>query len=819
MRSFVDYGKVGLRQFKRAPGYVTTVIVMVALGVGVNTAVFSMLNAFLLRPLPYSEPERLGSLVLRATAASDHGGGTTEGNAGADGQAWQLVRDDVPAVIPAASSSTADVNLHAGRVSQYVRQQRVTAHFFQVLGTQPMLGRSFTETEDTPGGGRVAVLSYRLWQIAYNSDPAVIGKLALLKGEPFTVVGVMPAALQAKDIDIWTPLRPTTTGEGGGQNYTVTLRLKPGAIWQQADAQLAALHPDFLRFYERSFPGRTFHLAAMPLQKLLALDERAPVLTLMSAGSIILLIVCANLAGLTLVRVAQRRGEMATRLALGASRSTLLRQLWMESLVLTVAGGVLGIGIASLALRAVGAIAPPSMIPLGGLGLDMRVLGFTAGAILLTSLLIGALPALATRRVDIRQAMANGSQRTVAGSGSRLRTALIAGEIAMTVVLLACAGLLLRVLLRFETMPPGFDPSHVITAKLSLDDARYRDAAAFRKLVEQTTAAMERIPGVESAAVGLSLPYERGLNDNAKLLDGMHIGFNHISAAAYVTPGYFKTLGIPLLAGRFLLPSDTAETERVVVVNVSFARHFMRETNLNNAVGMHVGSGADHYRVVGVVGDVLKQPGFDKIAPLQSEPTFYFPATQVDSQSLSLVHQWFQPSWIVRTHGAVAGVTQQMQAALASVDPNLPFAGFSSMSELRQGALLQQRVEVMLLGTAAGLALLLSAIGIYGLISSLVVQRTREIGIRMALGSSLQRAMLTVGSAGIVATSAGLGIGLCLTVFAVRLLRSVLYGVSAYDAWTFATVLAALSIVALLSTTLPALRVARIDPARTLRDE
>ena len=395
----------------------------------------------------------------------------------------------------------------------------------------------------------------------------------------------------------------------------------------------------------------------------------------------------------------------------------------------------------------------------------------------------------------------------------RLRQSLIAGEVALTVVLLAASGLLIRTLIHLETLPPGFTSAGVMTAKASLDDARYRDPAAFRKLLDETTAAMRQIPGVENAAVGLTLPYERTLNDGFTLRDGPNAGKQIGADELYVTPGYFDTLKIQLLQGRVFTAEDGPTTQPVVVVNRSFARKFYPG---ESPVGHTLDKGAV---IVGVVNDVQLSSGLNPIAPLQSEETVYIPATQFDSKLLAVVHTWFQPSWVVRTSAPVEGLTQQMQRALSSADASLPFSGFYSMSGLMDKTLAMQRIEVALLGAMAGLALLLSAVGIFALVANMVVQRTREIGIRIALGSSVHQAMVHAGAPGARASAAGLVTGLILCAGALRVMRSVLYGVGVYDAATLAAVVLVLVSVTLVATTVPTLRIARIDPATTLREE
>jgi predicted permease len=380
-------------------------------------------------------------------------------------------------------------------------------------------------------------------------------------------------------------------------------------------------------------------------------------------------------------------------------------------------------------------------------------------------------------------------------------------------LLLAASGLLVRTLIHLQTLPPGFNPTGVMTAKASLDDVRYHDAAAFRTLLDESTIAMRKIPGVQDAAVGLSLPYERSLNTGLKIVDGKEAGQTIVTGEVYVTPDYFGTLQIPLMMGRIFTEADTADSQHVAIVNQTFARKFFHG---DNPIGRYLDKDT---MVVGVVGDVAVAPGLDATAPLSGEESMYVPATQMDPKMLSLVHVWFQPSWIVRTAGPVTGLTAQMQRALASVDPNLPFSGFYGMKDLLVKTLATQRVEVALLSAMAGLALLLSAVGIFALVANIVAQRTREIGIRIALGSPVRRAMAHVAGPGLRASLLGLGIGLVLCVGALRAMQSVLYGVGVYDVPTIASVVVLLGALALVATMVPTLRVARIDPAKTLREE
>ncbi len=803
--------RFGLRQLWRNPGFTATVIVTLALSIGANTAIFSIVNALMLKSLPYPHPERIGTIFTRMQGAK-----ASDGRHHVNGEQWELLRDNVPALISAVSGIRATgVNLEAGSLEQYVHNARVSAHYFDVLGIQPAIGRNFSAEEDRPHGPQAVILSDSLWRSLFGADRDIVGRSVLLKGMQFTVIGVLPPGAETPaNADVYTALQPARDGEGGGTNFEAIVRIRDGATWQEADGEINRAWLTRAGRYElEEDPNAQVSYHSVPLQRGQAAAIRLQALTLMISAGFILLIACANLAGLALVRMIQRTQEVATRLALGASRWQIQRQFWIENLLLALGGGAAGIGVGYLALRGLLTLLPEHFLPVAQVSLDGGVLAFSLTVSLLTSVLFGMLPALVMRRVDLRSSMAS---RPLTGAGSqRLRQALIAGEVALTVVLLAAAGLLIRTLIHLESLPPGFNPQGVMAAKASLDDIRYQDPAAFQKLLDQSTAAMGQIPGVLKAAVGLSLPYERSLiMGGITIGDGKEVGQKAMADEIYVTPDYFATLQIPVLAGRSFTPEDGEKTEHVAVVNQAFARKFFHGSD---ALGRHLN--LRDTRIVGVVADVSMAPGIDAASPMVGEETMYIPATQVAPVQLATLHVWFQPSWIVRTAGPVDGLTAQMQRALASVAPNVPFSGFYRMSDLQAKTLAAQRVEVALLSAMAALALILSAVGIFALVASLVGQKTREIGIRMALGSTVREAMVHVGAPAVRASALGLLVGLFACAGALRVMRSVLFGVGVYDGPTLVAVMLVLGVVTVIATALPSLRIAGIDPAKTLRDE
>jgi len=801
--------RFGLRQLRKNPGFTLTVVLTLALSVGANTAIFSLVNALLLKSLPYPHPERMGTIYTRIT-----GSAASDKRHNVNGEQWELLRDNVPALTSAVSSvGTTGVNLKGGSHVGYVHDGRISAHYLDVLGLQPILGRNFSTDEDRAHGPKAAILSYSLWRNVFGADPGILGQPILLRSEPYTVVGVLPQdATTPLNADVYTPLQASREGEGRGTNFSCIIRLRHAATWEEADAQINRTWLSRAGRYELADnPSAKVSYHSVPLKKGQTDSLRPQVLALMVAAGFILLIACANLAGLTLVRMMRRTREVATRLALGASGWQIQRQFWIENLLLALLGGAFSVGVGFVALRELFLLLPEHFLPISSVPLDSRVMLFTLAISVLTSVLFGMLPALATRRVDLRSSMAH---RTVAGVGSlRLRQGLIAGEVALTVMLLVGSGLLIRSLIHLETLPPGFNRNGVMVAKASLDDVRYHDPAAFRKLLDVSTAAMRQIPGVENAAVGLNLPYEFTGNDWITLSDGQEAGHQGGVDWVYVTPGYFNTLEMPLLAGRVFTDADGPNSQHVIVVNQSFARNFYGGTN---PVGRYVDKDT---LIVGEVADVPLSSGLDPVAPLQTEETMYVPAAQVGGPLLALLHVWLQPSWIVRTAGRAEGLTAEMQRALEKADPDLPASGFYTMADLLARTLTMQRMEVALLGAMAALALLLSAVGIFALVANMVAERTREIGIRMALGSSVSQVMFEIGRSGVAASLCGVVLGLLLSAGALRVMRSVLYGVGVYDISTSLFVVMTLFAVTLLATLLPTLRIARIDPARTLREE
>jgi predicted permease len=797
---------------RKSPTFTATAVSILALCIGANAAIFSLVDAVLLRPLPYPKPERLAKVITTLDR-----GGLKQDMTSQTGSEWEAVRD-LATSIEAAAYSDIEMGVNLAVRGQVVNlpQQRVSAEFFRVLGIQPVMGRGFTREEDQPGGPPGVVLSYELWERLFEADPSVLGQEVLLKGEPYTVVGVMPRDFRTSvTAELWTPLRPATTGEGRGQNYSIIARLLPDVTWVQAESQVELAGEKAFENLRLPSDMSVKH-RLVPLQRGLTLGLRQPLFLLWGAVSVVLLVGCVNIAGLLLARSAGRAHELATRMALGGGRAAILRQLLSESLLLSLFGGVAGIGLGYLGLQKLGQLLEGSYPIWQKVELDGRVFAAMFGLTLLTSLLFGAFPAFHTSRVDIRQSLLEGGSRGTATGWTRWpRRLLVVSEITLGVFLLIGAGLLVRTFTCLQNLDPGFEPTNVMTASISLQDARYMDQASVNRLFERSLTRIDELPGVESAAVTLCLPYERGLNLSFHIT-GEANNFD-MTNLTYVTPEYFRTLGIPLFQGRLFDRRDVPNAQKVLVVNQAFAERYFSE---RDAMGRSISIANEPREIVGIVGNVQrKRSGWGDYGPLAPIPTVYVPATQVSDSSLQLTHTWFSPSWVVRTSGGQVDTNAEILGVINAIDPQLPVAGFRSMREVMSSSLSEQRMQATLMGSFAGLALLLAAVGIYGLIANSVVERTRELGIRLALGASFSQTAGVVAFPGIILASIGVTLGILLSRVSVLALRHLIWGVTPTDPATHVIVAVGMLLVATVASLLPALRVTRLDPAKTLRVE
>jgi predicted permease len=716
--------------------------------------------------------------------------------------------------VAVSNRGTQGVNFVLDGQPSFVQNQAIGAGYFRVLGVPPLLGREFTDEEARSGGPAVAVLSSAFWKRVFSGRPDAWGQTILLRGEPFTVIGVMRAMFQGlSDADVWTRLRKL----GRGGNYFALARLHEGVTYDVANGELASLGAEPFTMLRPPAAGVTRSLVVQDLHRVLADNAREPIEMLGWAVATVLLIACVNIAALLLARGGTRAKEIATRMALGSGRTAVVRQLMVESAVLAVAGGILGVLVSFAGLEGLKTIGGTTFSEWENVGLNGRTVALTLGLAALTSVVFGLLPAWQASRIDIQRALVEGGSRSIAGGSRHFgRRVLVLAEVALGVVMLVAGGLLMRQFASLRSIDPGFSPARLYTASASLQDARYRDTAAVNRLFDTSLEQLQRTPGIEAASVSQRLPYERLLNLGFKVEGRPDDKDSAIADVAYVTPSFFETFGIPVTQGRALDDRDRGAAPLVIVVNQLFADiYFPGES----AVGRRLVFGRDTaLEIVGVTRNVQQAGvGFQLTAmhkgPILASPTIYMPAAQAEAGMFN----WFSPVWTVRA-GSASAAAEAIQHAIHSVDPQLPLSEIRSMTDVMSRSMAAPRLMMTLVGTLALASLLLAAIGIHGLITQIVSERTREFGIRLALGASATQIVRDVAASGVVLSAAGAAIGIGLSFPAARLVETFLTELTARDMPTYLSVAAALILVALISSALPALRVARLDPAKTLRD-
>jgi len=783
-----------------------TVILILALCIGANTAVLSVVNAAMVRPLDYPHPEQLANIAAR---------GSEDTSTSHDGRTVELIKERVPSIEAAVYGYGlgGGVNLGVNGNGVYVKQQRVSTGFFHVLGISPEIGREFNDLEDRAGGPMAVVLSHNLWKRYFNADPNIVGKGILLRGEPYTVVGVIPAGFQFEGVapDLWTPIRPSRTGEGSGTNYRIVARLKPDVSWAQASTDLNALVPELKRL--GSYPKAAIvTLGLMSLQEGITRDLREPLKMLWIAVVAVFILGCVNIGGMLLARASGRVGEVATRMALGAPVSRIVKQLLVESTVLGLIGGVAGVAVGYASLQGLKVLGAGAYSFLQSVDLDWRVLLATLALTILAGIGFGLVPAWQAAHVDLRSAQTG--SRTVAGKKRFVSLGmLVGGQVALAVPLLIGAGLLLRTFLYLWNVSPGFDPNHVVTAQFSLQDARYNTSAKMNRFYDDVIARMHQTPGIDAVAASLSLPYERGLNNGIKLTGNDR---GQMTDFAYVTPEFFTVLRIPLRQGRLFTPADGPGASAVALVNQAFVNRYFKN---GDPLGQVVRSGKSQFVIVGVVGNVQeKRAGWGDYAPVAEVATMYVPAAQA-SDDLMFVHVWFSPSWVVRTSLGDREADRAIESVTKSVDPLLPISEFRSINDIKSESLSEQRFLAALVDALGALAILLTTLGIYGLIANLVAERTKELGIRLALGASTGDAVWTALRPGLSWVLGGVAIGAAASFALERLLKSFLWGVQSGDPVTLVVVAFGLLAATGLASLIPSTKVLRLNPADTLRSE
>ena len=794
-----------LRILARGRGFVAVAVLTLALGVGANTAIFSVVRGVLLRALPYPEPRRLVAIqsVIR---------GSVTAVSPPDFLDWRAQAKSFTGVAAYFLSTT---NLTGDGDPERLTQARVSANFFDVLGIRPARGRAFVSGEDVSGAPRVVILSDGLWRRRFGADPSIVGRTITLDDFPTTVIGVAPAALRMPaGVDLWLTTRfdasDLAQSARGARWIQVLGRLSSGATLSGAAGEMRAIAARLARFDPRHNAGVTTRVAT--LQENLVGAVRAPLLILLGAVGFVMLIACVNVAGLALGRTAARETELAVRTALGAGRGRIARQILTENIILSFGGGAAGIALAILGTRTLVTLAPAGLPLVQSVHVDAVVLSFALVVTLVSGLLFGVIPALHGSRQGIDGRLRAGSRGLSLGaSGSRLRQSLVVAEVALAVALLAGAGLLLRSFGQLVAVDPGFRPTDVSTLSLSLSPVRYPDAERQARFATTLLTRVGTLPGVTAAGISFSLPLTNSAFGLTFAIGGRPEKTGPDEPRAQVriaTPDYFRAMGIPLLRGRGFTDADHAGSGRVLLISESAARQYWPN---EEPIGQTLETGwrRDGRRfggtIVGVVGDVRQ---FSLAGAPQ--PSIYAPLAQWPLDELSLVMH--SAGSVVTTLAAARDVVHELDAAL-------PVYDVRSFDDVVRESVAERRFYAMLLAAFAGLALVLAAVGIYGVIAYSVQQRRRELGIRIALGATRERVIALVLRQGMALTLVGVAVGLAGAGLLTRVLRGQLYGVSATDPLTFAAVPVILLAVALVACAVPARRAVAVDPATSIRAE
>jgi putative ABC transport system permease protein len=798
--------RYGLRTFLKRPGFTLIAVMTLALGIGSSTAIFTVVDAAVIRGLPYRSPEQLYHMWER----------TPQKEFDQREFSYPDYQDYLQnKVCDIAAYTGGGTILNANGESERVFAPLVSANFFSVLGVDPIKGRTFQTGEDTQGGPHLAVLTYALWQTRFGGSAGIIGQQINLAGDSYTIIGVLPKSFQfaMRPADLFLPYQPTqnqlTRRFMHGTNLIA--RLKPGVSAGQAQAELSLTTTRIEQQFKDSHAGTS--LKFIPLQEQVVGQVKPILMTLLAAVGFVLLIACANVASLLLTRSLGRQKEVGIRVALGASRWRVVRQLLTESVLLSLAGGALGLFIAYWGTTGLVSLLPANQINalpfLQTLRIDARMLGFSFGLSVLTGIVFGLFPALQSSRFNLSGVLKEGGRQTNAGGSHRLRSGLVMTEIALAVVLLVGAGLLLKSLVRLLKTDPGFNPQNVLTMTVVLPAAKYTDANSQINFQDQLRERVQALPGVAGAGTVNILPLQPG-NTTRVNVEGDPIpppGQELEANIRTVSDNYFQTLGVPLISGRMFDSRDQANAPQVVIIGKTMAdRMFAGRDPIGRRL-KYAGVEAPPINIVGVVGDV-KITGLDQ----ETRPVIYYPFSQNSSTFANLV---------VRTSADPTAVTGSIRNEIRSLEPAAAVFNVQAMPELISAspAAFMRRFPAILIGVFAGLALLLSSIGIYGVVSYSVSQQTHHIGVRMALGARAIDILKMVLKQGLWIALAGISIGVAASIGLMRLLQSLLFGVPANDLSIFATVVGALFIVALLACYLPARRATKVDPLVALRYE
>ncbi len=812
--------KLSVRMFLQNRAFTITAVAALALGIGANTAIFSVVNAILLKPIPFPDPDRL--VMFINTSPQNSGSGASPARFEHWKQQTSVVQD-------VAAFRGGIVNYTGGEAPEQLRSEQVSADFFRLFGAQVLRGRTFSPEEDLPRGERVVVLSNGLWTRRFGSDPAIIGKRISLGGDPYTVIGVIGREFDFAEFgtapDVFVPFQLDPNTSDQGFYFAAAGRLKPGVTLKQAQAQLQVSATAFReRFPKALQPGSGFSVE--PFQKVLVANVRPILLVMLGAVSLVLLIACANVANLQLVRATARMRELAIRAAIGAGRGRIMRQLLTESVVLSLAGGALGLALGFVGIRALLSVDTAGLPRIGRdgslVGVDWRVLAFTLIVSLGTGVLFGLIPAFQGSRADLSATLKEGGGRTGTGlRHNKARSLLAVAEVALALVLLVGSALLIRTSLTLRSVNPGFDPNDVLTMRMSLSDPRYRESAKVELLVREGVERLRSIPGVESASATCCVPLEGGYG-LPFIIMGRPLDqgpFHGGGGWMTVSPGYFEVFRIPVKRGRVFTERDDAAAPPVVVINETMAKRFWKEKDpLNERIVIGKGimrefESEQPRQIIGIVGD-------SRDNGLNNDPgsRMFVPQAQVPDAANALNLRITPMAWVVRTRVDPLSLSNQIQEQLRQVS-GLPLSDIRTMNQVVSRSVSRQRFNMLLMTVFGACALLLASIGIYGLMAYSVEQRTQEIGIRMALGASSGEVRKIVVFQGMILALAGIAVGIGSALGLTRFLASFLFGVPARDPTVFVGIPILLAIVALLAVWIPARRASRVEPIIALRYE
>jgi len=799
--------RYGVRMLLRNPGFTLVSVIALALGIGANAAIFSVVNGVLLRPLPFKEPERL--MMIRETKLPQFPEFSVASGNFLDWKKQNTVFERLIAFKPSS------LNLIGTGDPERLRVLNVTEGFFATLGAQPQLGRDFLAEEDLPGRNNVVVLSHGLWQRRFGGDSKILNQAVTLNGQSYTVIGVMPPTFHfgsgENEFDLWTPMAFTEqqVQNHGGHDLAAIGQLKPGATVDQARAEMSAIAGRLAAQY----PVDTgWNVKVMPLLEFSVRSIRPALLVLLVAVAFVLLIACANVANLLLARAAGRQREIATRTALGASRWRIVRQLLTESVLLSLVGGAVGLVLAKWGMELLLTWAPQDLPRMDNVSLDGRALVFTAAITLLTGVIFGLVPALQASKPNLNETMKDAGRGSTEGGRRKLiRSTLVVLEVASALMLLVGAGLMIKSFWRLQQVDPGFNPNNALTVSVSLPKTKYpeetQQVAFFQQMIERA----RTLPGVQAAGAGHVIPLSGNdfvlsfeIDGRPPLPPELTQSTNYYSVSA----DYFKAMGIPLRRGRLFTERDTKDSPRVALINETMAKRIFPD---EDPVGKRITfdnrqkQNPEWFEIVGIVGDV-KQYGLDQVTTMQT----YEPYTQQTFSYMTLV---------VRTAGDPTNLSAAIRSEILKLDKEQPATNIKTLNEFFSTSIAQQRFSVVLLAVFAAVALVLAAVGIYGVLSYAVTQRTHEIGIRMALGAGRRDVLRLVVGQGMLLTAIGVVGGLVAAFALTRLMASLLFGVTATDAVTFGSVASVLLVVALLACYIPARRATKVDPLTALRYE